>query len=255
MNDDGLPRQRTSRLVASNVHYRLLLVGLVLVVLSHVFDASLLKVDLDEALANVGVLVFMAGGVQWLFDTSMREQLYQEIASLTIKNVRVGTCGITDVIPSSRDVDYSDEIRQSSKLIVGLNYTPRILEDYIDDFRERARNGLTTVMLVLNKNSPAAHFLASVQGEVGHIDPNLRKLENIVSELNAIKPGTVTLKYHGSVLRYSFVSSDACLWIKLYRNSTGRARIPALQLKPETLLHSYFSQDIEALTEQASRHD
>lgn len=81
MNNDALPRQRTSRL-ASNIHHRLLLIGLGPLSRRTCSTQSLLKVDLDEALANLSVPLFMVGGVQWTFDASIREELCQEIASL-----------------------------------------------------------------------------------------------------------------------------------------------------------------------------
>lgn len=241
-----------SRLFAVNVHHKLLILGLLMVIGSNLFDVAVLKVNLDEALANLGVLFFMIGGVQWLFEASMRDQLYQEITSLTIKNVRVATSGLSDVLESSKDVDYSEEIKKSRTLFIGLNYTPRILEDYIEEFRERATTGLNTIAIVLKQGTEAAQYLSSTKEESAHIEPNLLKLKSIVRELNTNHTGKIELLQHSAVLRYSFVSSDSFIWIKPYRNSTGRSKVPALQLKSGSTLHSYFKQDIDALMLQAT---
>lgn len=249
MNSNSSTR---SRLFASDVHHKLLIVGLLMVIVSNTFDATVLKVTLDEALANLGVLLLTIGGVQWLFEAHMREQLCQEIASLTIRNIRVATSGLSDVLESSKDVDYSEEIKTSRTLLIGLNYSPRILEDYIEEFRERGTTGLKTIAIVLRQGTEAAQYLSSTNEESAHIEPNLRKLKSIVHELNANYAGKIELLEHSAVLRYSFVSSDSSIWIKPYRNSAGRSKVPALQLKSGSTLHSYFKQDIDALMQQAT---
>ena len=84
------------------------------------------------------------------------------------------------------------------------------------------------------------------------MQPNLDKLQKIVIELNEIGPGKIEISHHTKVLSYSFVQTDSCIWIKPYRNSSGRSRVPAIQIKSGTDLNNFYESDINMLIEQAS---
>jgi hypothetical protein len=155
---DKSKRPSITKLLRLRVYHRLVLVGLSIVIVSNVFKLTVLKISVDEALAELGVVLFVIGGIHWLFESSLREHLVHEIAALTIKNVSVRASGLSDIVDSSREVDYSDDIRRSGVLTVGLNYRPRILEDY--DWRLRVRrisssglNGLTETPVPISRRS------------------------------------------------------------------------------------------------------
>jgi hypothetical protein len=236
-----------------NIQFILLIIGLVLIIIANLFELDLLKVEVDSALANLGVLLFLIGGIQWLYDISVRQQLYEEITSLTIKNVNVVTSGIVDVLIHSKDVNYSDLINQSTELCIGLNYSPRILEHYINDFRNRAKNGLNTKIIAIDLETSAGQFLISLKNETDHIAPNLKKLQVIADEINSLGSGKIEVVFHSSVLRYSFVQTDSSIWIKPYRNSAGRESIPAIKLRSGSNLHKFYDLDIKDLFDQASK--
>lgn len=236
----------------SKTHYQLLAGGLLCILIANLFDLQLLKVDVDEALANLGVLIFLIGGIQWIFDATTRKKLYEEISLLTLSNVRIGTSGIEDVRENSREVDYRDVIHNSSQLIIGLNYSPRIIEDCFDDFLNRCRDGKTTTLLIVDPDSDAGAWLMKNEEECSHIRPNLEKIMRIRSDLNGEGAERFKVLSHTEVLHYSFVLADDCVWIKPYRNSRGRAKAPALKVKAGTVLFDHFHTDISQLVNKSS---
>lgn len=238
-------------LKANNVFYLLIIFGLLLIIAANAFDYTIFKIDIDETVASLGALFLLIGGVQWLYDISIRKQLFEEITSLTIQNMNVIKSGIDNVISNSKDVNYSDSIRQSSSLTIGLNYSPRILEDYIDEFKERVGNKLNTQIIILNPSSSAGKYISSIE-EDEHIPPNLKKIKNIIVDIEKSGKGKISIIEHSTILKYSFLKADMGIWIKPYKNSQGRSKIPAIRLKRDSDLFNFFKNDIESLIEQES---
>lgn len=225
------------------------------ILIANTFEKNVLKVHLDDALANFGVILFVFGAIQWIFDTGVRKQLLEEITSLTVKNIHVATSGIEDVVQNSKDVDYSELISQSTLLTIGLNYTPRIFEDYLGTFKDRSRRGMHTNVLVIDFASNVGEFLLRKEDGAGHVEPNQIKLRQIIEEINRSGEGKIQVQKHSAVLRYSFVQGDSSILIKPYRNSNGWHTIPAIQIKKGTWLHEFFSSDISALIDQAQENE
>ncbi|MBD3617855.1 MAG: hypothetical protein HUJ28_00020 [Chromatiales bacterium] len=244
-----------TKLIVRNIQYILIIIGLACILVANIFEKDVLKVDVDNALANIGVMLLVFGAIQWVFDVGVRKQLFEEITALTVKNIHVATSGIIDVVQNSRDVDYSDLITQSTLLTIGLNYTPRIFEDYLSIFKERSRRGMDTNLIVIDFNSDAGSFLLGMEKEAGHVVPNQDKLRRIIEEINNIGDGKIRVLSHSAVLRYSFVQGDSSIWVKPYRNSNGRDEIPAIQLKKGTWIYDFFSSDISALIGQAQKNE
>ena len=232
-------------------HTGLIIAGFVCILVASLFDYKLQKVDVDELLANIGALILFVGGAQWLFDATTRKKLYEEITKLTVRNVHVATSGIDDVVENSRDVNYTDAIKNSSRLIVGLNYSPRLLEDYHEAFLSRCGERKESTFLVVDPESKAGALLLGNQEEEQHIRPNLAKIRRICSELKENGSGGVDVLVHSEVLHYSFVLLDDCVWIKPYRTSRGRSSVPAVRIKNRTFLFSYFQSDIDQLVSGA----
>ena len=241
-----------TKLKVKMVCYILVTIGLACVLAANLFDYSVYKIDIDVTLANVGVLFCMMGGIQWLYDISVRQQLHEEITSLTISNINIVNSGIADIILRSKDVDYSYSIKSSKLLIIGMNYSPRILEDYIDEFRERSGKGLDSTITVIDIKSEAGKLIFKSLGNSSHIESNIEKLNGIVREINDAGKGKIKLLYHSTILRYSFVQTEDAIWIKPYRNSEGRHTIPATKVKDGTRLHQFYASDINSLIKQSA---
>ncbi len=235
------------QLIFNKIHLWLIILGLLLILVAQNITCTLYKVDLGNALANLGALLLITGALQWLFDSYVKHELFHEISSRTIKNVNVSKSGISDIEISSIDVDYKTAILSSRDITIGINYSPRLLEEYIDEFKERSKMKYTTTILLLDLSSDAAQYIKSIKDESGHLEPNNKKIRSIVNDLNAINDGTVTIKEHKSVLRYSFFRSDNTIWIKPYKNSNGRSKVPAIEVAIDTPLYTYYNNDINNL--------
>ena len=235
-----------------SIQYVLIIIGLLFIIAANLFDGSVLKVDLDEAVANLGVLLFLTGSIQWLFDTYLRKELHQEIAEMTVKNVNVATSGIVNVLNDSKRVEYAETIAHSAKLIIGIHYSPRLLEDYFHDFLKRSIDGLNATIVIIDLSSEQGKLVAANDAGNEHISPNLKKIYGIVSEINEKGAGKIEVLKHQATLRYSFVQSDGEIWVTPYRNSRGRSKVPALQVRRGTELHDFFESDIIALLEQSA---
>ena len=241
-----------TKLKVKMVCYILVTIGLACVLAANLFDYSVYKIDIDVTLANVGVLFCMMGGIQWLYDISVRQQLHEEITSLTVSNINIVNSGIADIILRSKDVDYSYSIRSSKRLIIGMNYSPRILEDYVEEFRERSGKGFDTTITVIDIKSEAGKLIFRNGGNSSHIESNIEKLNGIVGEINNAGKGKIKVLCHSTILRYSFVQTEDAIWIKPYRNSEGRHTIPATKIKDGTRLHQFYASDINSLIKQSA---
>ncbi len=228
------------------IHLWLIIAGLVLIIIAQLFQYSLLKIDIDILVSNLGALLLVTGGLQWLFDSYVKNELFEEISSKTIQNVNISKSGIADIKISSRDVDYTNLILRSNEITIGINYSPRLLEDYIEEFRERAKSNLKTTIILLDLSSKAAYYLRTIKDENSHLEPNNKKIHGIVDELNKIN-NTISIFHHESILRYSFFKSDNSIWIKPYRSSPGRCKTPAVKLDVNTSLYNYYNNDIDNL--------
>ena len=59
--------------------------------------------------------------------------------------------------------------------------------------------------------------------------------------------GNVKVVEHDRVLRYSFIETEECVWIKFFTNSRGRATVPALKVKAGTPMYAFLCNDTQRL--------
>ena len=140
-----------------------------------------------------------------------------------------------------------------STSIIGLHYSPRIIEDNHRLLIQRAGQGKETIIIASSPHGAALNFLKRVREETDHVDGNVKKIVSLIREINkppAKRP--VRLLHHNEVLRYSFVLTDEQVWIKLYRNSRGLSNVPAFAVTAGTSLFDFFKADIERLIESAA---
>lgn len=234
--------------ISKYIYQQLLLVGILFLVCSQLFEYSIWKLNIDELVASVGALLLVTASIQWLIDTYLLKEFFDKITDKTIANINIASCGLINIYSNSKEIDYSESILFSSELIIGFNYSPGLLDRYYDEFKERANKKLKTTLIVLDETSNAANYIKSDLNEDSYIDTNLAKLKSMVNALNNINPKVMVMKKHKTVLRYSFVCADTVMWIKPYRNSIGKtSRIPALQFKSSTDMYDYFNADIRDL--------
>lgn len=249
---------RIRKLIKSNSHVvqlSIILLGVVAIALATALeDCVFLSVELDKALSNVGAVLLVTAALQWFFDFRMREALISEIAEAAIGSERIARSGIADFIDNSTNVDYSEEIRRSDKLIIGLHYSSRILEHNLQHLRDRSKRKKKTTIVALDPASPAASFLQALAQESRNIDEKARALQKKIDEVFDGHVDSVNVVSHHSILRYSFVLGDSLIWLKFYKNSSKLDTIPALMIRSGTPLFEFFEKDITDLINDAEKH-
>lgn len=238
---------------------RLILVvsGLALILAGNAFEYHILKLNLAELLAHVGALLLIVGLLHWIFDTSIRRQLTQEIFESVVGAGRTSSSGITDFSHSSREVRYEKIIKSAKRLIVGEHYSSRFFEDYAPQIRERLARGDETIALLLKPDTSAARYLRESGSGHGGVSEQLGKIREIASipasgsNKGLRETAGFRIKWHKRVLRYSFVMSDDLVWIRFFTNSEGYSLVPAMCVSKGTPLYEFFLTDVTRLLDQA----
>ena len=144
---------RIAKLLTTKVSWKLGAIGLFLILVSNVFDEKLLKVDIDNILANLGALLLIIGILQFLYDTYIRGALFRALLSEIIKDQSVAESGICEYRDDSKGVEYSEDFLSSEEIIVGVNYSARILDNSIDLVHERVHMKKSMVMVHVKQDS------------------------------------------------------------------------------------------------------
>jgi hypothetical protein len=225
--------------------------GFVLILAGNTFECHILKIELGKLLAEVGGLLLIVGILHFLFESSMRRQLIQDIVQTVVGAGRLSASGIRDFMIHSHDVDYGRLIEHSKLLVIGEHYSSGIFERFAPSFDIRRNRELETTVLLLKAGSPAQNYLG-----YGTIDYTITKIRELIQPLapNNNRRGP-RIKWHKQILRYSFVLTDECIWIKFYRNSRGRSLVPAICIADESELYEFFLKDVFALIEGSEDDD
>jgi hypothetical protein len=228
------------------------LVGLVAILCSVLIPEKIAGLPLQEITRELATFVIASLLVHWIYESHIKHEIFQDVTDYVIKRGNVSRSGIADYCENTKDIDYSDILNKSVSVIIGLHYSPRIIEDNHHCLAQRARHGKETIIIASTPHGNAIDFLKRVRGENDHVDANVKKIYSLIREINkasAKKP--VRLLYHDEVLRYSFVLTDEQVWIKLYRNSRGLSNVPGIAVSAGTRLFDFFKADIHNLKESA----
>ena len=139
--------------------------------------------------------------------------------------------------------------------MIGFHHNPRIIDQYFKELEERVRTGKSTTVLLLSPGGRTIDYLSQFEYESDHVKPNIRKSIRKLSALNQLDSARkqIDVKLHDNVLRYSFVYAIQGVWIKPYRNSTGRDNTPGIYVRSSSPLYEYYKRDIYDLLDGA--HD
>ena len=142
------------------------------------------------------------------------------------------------------------------RLIVGQNYSPRIIDDFTDQLKARAKTGKTTRIIIVDPDSNAFRFLQSEeQGTSDHMAANSKKIVSAIDGINQniAREGGLPIEVVKSkrFLRYSFVYTERSVWIKPYRNSAGRTSVYALEIEKGGQLYEFYDRDIRDLLKES----
>lgn len=225
----------------------LVVLGLLLILVANTFNVTLLKVDIDNVVANLGALLLIVGVLQWLFDSSVRQSFFKEIRSEIIDYRGVAESGICEYHPDSKDVDFKDLFLTSSNLIVGVNYSSKLIDHSIELLGERTKSKKKTVIVCVKCGTPAEAFLEADYGNPG-ISSRIRKIIQVAREHDP-SGEFVKIVRVPTVLRYSFIQFDHRIWAIPGTSGRGRRAVPGFFVKHGTSWFDHFRHDIEKLLE------
>ena len=134
---------------------------------------------------------------------------------------------------NARQVDESAHWSQSANLTIGYEYSPSFFKDFHEVLRERCRRGFPTTMALYRAEGAAARYLHDSTTGNPAVKQSVSEIIALLKEINPTGKGC-TLLFHDRVLRYSFIQTDECVWIKFYANSSARATVPAFKVRSDT---------------------
>lgn len=229
----------------------LVAVGFLLIIAGNAFKCEVVKVNLDQLVANVGALIAVIGLLQAVFDSAVREQIVSDVYASVTKGSRIRDSGIADAVPNSREVDYSTLLERSQRLIVGTHYSSRFFEDCADRLARRLKAPGETIVLFLDPDSAAAEYLKKSGSGRSDIAKELRRAKDLLILGNS--KHVLRVHNHKRVLRYTFVMGDNDIWIRFFTNSEGFSHVPAVHVTRGGALFDFFESDIMRLLEHASQ--
>ena len=210
-------------------------------------------IDWNYFFSNLGLYIAVIVSLQWLYDLRTKRELLKEVTDAAISNVRVARSGIDDFVEVTRNINYEEMFLNSELVVIGFHHNPRIIDQYIREIKKRVHSGKRTTVLLSNPDGHAVNYLSKFEVESGHIKPDIQKGLVTLSELNqkdnAKSP--IKVKLHDNILRYSFVYSIEGVWIKPYRNSSGRDNPPGIYVRSWSPLYEYYKRDIYELLDGA----
>ena len=231
-----------------------IITGLLLVIVgTNVPELRWLGLDWNYFFSNLGLYVAVVVALQWVYDQHTRRDLLMEVTQAAISNTNVARSGIDDYIERTRDINYQQMFSNSQNITIGFHHNPRIIDQYITELEARMRLGKKTAVLLSNPDGRAMNYLSEFEDESNHLRPDIRKILGKLAALNQIGDGEAPIKakLHDTILRYSFVFSIEGVWIKPYRNSSGRATTPGIFVRSGSPLYEFYKRDIAELWEEA----
>ncbi len=229
--------------------------GLLLILVGTWLDGKKLELHLPNILISVGEFLAVVAVVHFLFDLTMRKELFREVAAATLKYTRVADSGIRDFRPRSKEVDYRNIFTDSEILIIGQNYSPRIVDDFTDQLKSRTNAKRPTRIVIVDPECEAFRFLQAEQQNSDHMVSNSGKIVSAIEEMNRKVSGEgdapIRIIKTKKLLRYSFVYTEKSVWVKPYRNSTGRTSVYALEIEKNSPLYEFYDRDIRDLLKES----
>jgi len=233
---------------SAEVALKLALIGLVAIVLGNAIEFKLWKIDFGQNLAGIGALVLIIGVLQWFFDRHVRSTFFAEIREEILGSSHAANSGICDFFANSRSVDFSEYFTTSSSLMIGVNYSGKLIDNCIDLLRERTAKELQTTIVAVRPGSHAETFLAQDYA-TADIPAGLRKIQELVEHIDPPRQ-YISVVHVATVLRYSFVRFDSRIWVVIGTNGLGRRAVPGFFVSSGTPWFNHFVQDIDLLLER-----
>lgn len=239
--------QDMRKVITQNIKLILALVGVVLIAISQTFHITYVKVEVDHLVAEIGALLLVLGVLHFMFELRLRDEMLKEVSSAVLGNERLHQSGLIDCVLNTRDINEPALWEVATDLTIGLQYSPRFIQDFHWVIERRAAAGRHTTVLLMDETSAAARYLRESNTGIADIPASLARVRQIIAEAVRNQGHSVTFRTHDRVLRYSFIRTEEAIWIKFYTNSNTRVTIPALKVGAGTPLYVFFDADIQRL--------
>lgn len=183
-----------SRVVSRN----LAIAGLAGIIVGSAFQCTILNVDIDALISNTGALFLVIAVLQWSFDRNVRESFFTNIHREIVGSSNVQESGICNFFCDSKDVDFTEDFLTSTKLVIGTNYSPKLIDNCIGLLQERSAAGKETTIIRMAPDGHASTLMAHefFDGQKTQIQGGHSKMDGIVSDTNKIKN---TIKVFSSI--------------------------------------------------------
>lgn len=238
-------------IVSRNSKLILLSAGLLLILIGNGFNFTILKIDIDSLVVNIGALLLVVGALQWIFDEGLREEIVQEISVAALGSDRIYKSGIRDCLDNSKKIDEESIWKATESLVIGVHYSNRFFDDHEEVIKHRINSNKETHIFHIEETSVAATYLRQSHSGRSDIGEKTKNLTDLIEKEFGASPLIKVIK-HNRVLRYSFIKTDQTVWVRFFTNSEGYSAIPAIKVEIGSPLFEFFQKDIGRLLEQSN---
>lgn len=245
MPDSQIEKKLLNRFV--NVAVVLVFLGVAFIVWSSYLDENYSHTSFHTILERVGEIFLVVGTLQWFFDNHLRANFFEEVRLEIVGNERVAKSGICDFLENSRDANFRELFLSSKELAIGVNYSPRLIDNTIELIKERTKKRKKTTIFTIDKDSYARDFLKNDYPNAS-IDEGLARIDAFLDEFDANRKFVNILRFK-TVLRYNFIKFDSRIWIVVGTNGLGRRPVPGFFVSIGSSWFEHFRIDIEKLME------
>ena len=149
----------TTRVRAIAIALLLACVGLFLILLGGSFKYKFYNLDVQTLISNIGGLLLVVGILQWAFEYYIRNSFFRDVRSETLGLSQIVNSGLSDYRSDSKDIDFKEYFLSSKNCKIGVNYSPKLIDNCIRLIRDRFDRGLNTEIYVLDPKGSASKYL------------------------------------------------------------------------------------------------
>lgn len=226
------------------------MLGLAMIIAGGEIEYTFAKISVGSLLSNVGGLIFFVGVFQWLFDSYVRSDFFSEIRLEILGNRHVLESGISGYYEDSKEVSFVDTFITTDELIIGVNYSAKLIDNSIQLLKKRVKNRKKTTIVVVSPGSEASKFLAH-DYKTENISGSIDKIREICRQYD---PKSKYIKILGvdTILRYSFVLFDNRAWIVVGTSGAGRRAVPGFFVTYGGSWFNHYREDIKLLVKSGA---
>lgn len=225
--------------------------GLLLIVSGNGFQYEWQKIDIDSLCVNIGTLFLFTAILQWMYETFSKRIFFKEIRSDIISGKNVENSGICDFYQNSKNVDFESDFITSKKVIIGVNYSSKLIDNSIDLLEKRVKLNKNTSIITISPNGFASQYFKDAY-ELNSIGDKIEKIKSISRQYDR-KGNRIKISHCDCIFKYSFIEFDSKIWIVFGTNGLGRRVVPGFFVKHGSPWYEHFSKDIASIQKNEGR--